>query len=153
MINALQPADGFPNQPRSPDGDSKPDTSEQSEQDFFGEYIPVAKREFKGYEKSPDSRTWASENHNKGFYSLVLATASLSFELLKLFFEKDSLVFKGISAAKEVSLRVRGRLQYDLYSKDNDDLGYDKKYRPSAANIGGIACFLEREVNPILEID
>lgn len=84
-------------------------------------------------------------NINKN-YGLAASVCSIA-ELATNFLPQDSLPLK----LTQNSLgAARNYFQYNIYKRDNDELGKDKRERPLAYNIGSIACFLETKINPIL---
>lgn len=108
---------------------------------------------YEGVEDIDEREKWAQLNKNNGFWSMILATGSWllgASDLIGGGADGDSNVHRFTKLAKEVSLRVRGHLQYDIYRQKNDDLGDDESRKPISAGLGQIACFVERFVNPVV---
>ena len=121
---------------------------------YTGQYNPIT-APTGYYENSSDTKTrkqWAQLNRNYGFWSFALASGAVALRFADSVINSDS---KVLSFFGEVALRTRGNLQYGIYEQGADDKGFDlgansRTDRPLAANVGTLACFIERFINPII---
>ena len=101
--------------------------------------------------KFHDNKSWAIRNKNIGPYSFIAGSCGTACGLIKtLIKDHSSFSNKTLGFIQSLFFGVRSFLQYYLYKQNDDDLGFDKKIRPHAGNIGEIACEIETKLNPIL---
>lgn len=100
--------------------------------------------------KFHDSKSWAIRNKNIGSYSFIAGSCGTACGLIKTLIKDDSSFSnKTLGLIQSLFFGARGFFQYYLYKQNDDDLGFDKKNRPHAENIGEIACEIETKLNPI----
>jgi len=92
---------------------------------------------------------WAKANTEHGKNSLIYGLSATTLGCIKTVTNEDSSVNKIIDLFQSIFLGLRSNQQYNIYSRKDDDLGFDETHRPHAANIGEIACFIEKKINPI----
>ena len=94
---------------------------------------------------------WAKANKTTGAFSMASGLIGAGCGCIKDCTDEGSFLNKFIGFIQSVAYGFRNYFQYSLYSrKEDDDLGDDIHKRPLAANIGEIACFIEKKVNPFL---
>ena len=96
-----------------------------------------------------NNRDWAITNNSKGRNATICAVSSTAIGCVKTFVEKDSFTNRVLDIGQKVLDGLRNKEQYTLYKREDDDLDYDKRNRPIAANLGTVACQVETNVNPI----
>lgn len=97
------------------------------------------------------NKTWALNNQAKGRNALVCGLINTAFGFAKTFTTtEESFLNKAFEFIQAVLFGARNHEQYSIYSQSNDDLEEDKIVKPYAANIGLVACFIEKYINPIL---
>ncbi len=95
-----------------------------------------------------NNKQWAIANKNKGRNATLCAIGSTAIGCMKTVTEKDSLTSRVLDCGQKVLDMLRNLEQYLLYKRDDDDLDFDKRNRPIAANVGQLACEYETKVNP-----
>lgn len=97
-----------------------------------------------------DRKIWALHNKNKGLCAAGLAAGNTIIGCTKSLTNEETFLYKALTVIQAIISGIRNWLQYFLYSFKDDDLDFDRKNRPHAANIGEIACHIETKINPIL---
>ncbi len=97
-----------------------------------------------------ENLSWAKANVFHGRNSLVYGLSATTLGCIKTLINEDSFSYKTLDLFQSTFLGLRSNQQYSIYSrKKDDDLGFDEVHRPHAANIGELACFIEKKINPI----
>ncbi len=92
---------------------------------------------------------WAKANTEHGKNSLIYGLSATTLGCIKTVTNENSSLNKILNLFQSVFFGLRSNEQYNIYSRKDDDLGFDETHRPHAANIGEIACFIEKKINPI----
>ncbi len=97
------------------------------------------------------NKHWAIFNKHTGSLSLVSGLVGASAGCVKACVEEDTFLNKIFGFIQSAAYGIRNHFQYSIYSrKDDDDLGEDLHKRPHAANVGEVACEIEKKINPFL---
>ena len=97
-----------------------------------------------------ENLSWAKANVFHGRNSLIYGLSATTLGCIKTLIHEDSFSYKALDLLQSTFLGLRSNQQYNIYSrKKDDDLGFDEVHRPHAANIGELACFIEKKINPI----
>ncbi|GEM_PF-4517895 len=96
-----------------------------------------------------NNRNWAIANKNKGRHATLCAIGSTVIGCAKTCTETGSLANKVLDVGQKGLDAFRNLEQHLLYKRDDDDLGFDKRERPIAGNVGQLACDYETKVNPV----
>ena len=156
--------DEFCCEDRSPNFDLFPEDQQSqnvllAKQELMEEELSEQEEENNYLENINRVETWAHENEHLGGTASNFALASVFTGIVKSFVENfdgtPTFLMKSLNVFHGFLLGVRGKCQFSLYSREDDDLGVNKYQfnnygNKTSSDYGKFACLEEKYINPFL---